>query len=298
MPQYENPKRDQRRTGSLILSFVFLLLVSLACNLPTSLPVANPFDSAEYVETSVIETLQVMELNQNPSETGTGLEGTPTPGENTSLTQTPGDPLSTPGDVKIYLSENTNCRIGQGSSFERVSILLQGEEAEVVGVDPSGSYWYIRLPDQPSDFCWLWAKYTTPTGPYESLPVFTPVPTATPGFEFAINFHSNLGFCGGFYVLQYTISNTGSVILESWRSSTTDHTGGSVPISNQQDKFIDNTGCAPVGERSSLSPGEAYYVNAMFTNDPAGHDITVAVQICSENGLGGSCISRTIRHTP
>ncbi len=286
--------RNQRLIGFVGV----VVLISLSCNLPTTLPINNPIKPAGYVETGVAGTLVAIEIGLLPGGTDSVNGGTQTPGDPSSPTQTPTDLLTTPGVVKVYLSENTNCRLGQGTSFERVTILLKGEEAEAVGVDSTGRYWYIRRPDKFTEFCWLWAEYATPTGPFESLPVFTPIPTSTPGFQFEIAYHTNIGLCGGFYVLQYLITNTGSVTLESWNTSSTDHTGGSNPAPNQQDKFFDITGCAPVGDMANLSPGQAYYVNSMYVNDPVGHDITVNVQICSEDSLGGNCISRTIRHTP
>jgi hypothetical protein len=292
---------NSRWRPSLLRKLVFftavLVLITLACNLPTSVTIDNPFVDASYIETRVAETLVAWEVNQVPKGTTTTLDGTVLPGENITPTLTPtgSSPI---GEVKLLVSENTNCRTGQGTSFELLMYLLKGEEAEAVGIDTSSKYWYIRRPDQPNSFCWLWGKYATPTGPYESLPVYTPVPTATPGFEFTINYHSTIGICGGFHVLQYQVTNTGSVSLESWRTSTIDNTGGSVPISNQQDKFFDITGCAPVGDTLVLAPGEAYYVNAMFTNDPAGHDLTVTALVCAQDGLGGGCVSRKISHTP
>lgn len=298
MSHYEDSKWNQGRSQRLTLIPVLLLVISLACNLPTALPIINPNQQAAFVETSVAATLAAVEIHQPGLETAESPGGTQTPGESTPLTQTPTDLLATPGDAKIYMSENTNCRTGQGTVFERLMILLKGEEAELVGVDTSGDYWYIRRPDQPTSFCWLWGRYATPTGPYESVPVYTQIPTPTPGFVYEIAYHSNIGFCGGFYVLQYRITNTGSPTLESWKTSAVDHTGGSIPLPNQQDKFTDISGCVPAAEQLKLSPGETSYVNAMFTNDPVGHDITVTVQICTENGLGGSCLSKTIRHTP
>jgi len=283
---------------SLICSIALLVLISLACNLPSTLPINTPDVPGSYVETSVAETLAAVEVQQLPEGTASGLEGTPPPGETSSQTLTPTSDPSADALARIHLSENTNCRTGQGTSFERLIILLKGEEAEVVGVDTTGNYWYIRRPDQPSGFCWLWAEYATPTGPYQFLPVYTPIPTATPGFEFELTYHSNIGFCGGFYVTQYRINNTGSFTLESWKTTSIDHTGGSDPLPNIQDKFYDKTGCALVGEKSKLTPGEAYFVSAMFTNNPTGHDITVTVQICTEDGLGGECIAQKIRHTP
>lgn len=298
MTQKENSRWHLRQPQKLLLVVFILFLISLACNLPTSLPLNNINKPAGFVETSAAETLRAVEVIQSPAGTDSDVNGTQLPDETAISTPTPTDFSSTPGIARVYLSENTNCRTGQGTSFEKLTIVLKGEEADAVGVDTSGNYWYIRRPDQPSSFCWLWAEYATPTGPYQSLPVYTPIPTATPGFEFGITYHTNIGFCGGFYVLQYRINNTGSLTLESWRTSSTDHTGGSNPLPNQQDKFFDITGCAPVGEMSNLTPGQAYYVNAMFSNDPAGHDITVSVQICTENGLGGNCLSKAIRHTP
>lgn len=283
------------RLQSLSFMVAVLLLISLACNLPDSLPIIYPGQPADHVQTSVAKTLVAIEANQPPGGTNSGLEGT---GEATSLTITPTNFPAPSGSAKVYMSENTNCRTGQGTAFERLTILLKGEEADVVGVDTSGNYWYIRRPDQPTSFCWLWGAYATPIGPIESLPVYTPVPTATPGFEFEIAYHSNIGLCGGYFVLQYRITNTGSFTLESWNTTATDHTGGSGPQPNTQNKFYDITGCTPVGEKVNLKLGEAYYVNAMFTNDPVGHDITVNVQICSEDGLGGECRFRILRHTP
>lgn len=298
MRQRENSGWHLGRSQSLIFVVAVLVLISLACNTPGMMPVSNQEKPEGFVVTSVAQTLAAIAPIQLPEGTDAGVEGSQTPGETALSTPTPTDLSSTPGVAKIYVSENTNCRTGQGTSFERLMILLKGEEAEVVGVDTSGDYWYIRRPDLPSDFCWLWAEYATPSGPYQSLPVYTQIPTATPGFEFEITYHSNIGLCGWFYTLQYRIENTGSFTLESWKTTSTDHTGGSDPLPNEQDKFFDIAGCAPVGEKVNLTPGEAYYVNAMFDNNPAGHDITVTVQICTEDGLGGTCISKTFRHTP
>jgi hypothetical protein len=291
MRQNGNSRRRLSRLWSVLFFVAVLLLISLACNLPDSLPIVYPGQPASHVQTSVAKTLIAIEVSQLPV-------GTQTSGEINPLTITPTDSPAPSGNAKLFVSENTNCRIGQGTAFERLTILLKGEEADVVGVDTSGNYWYIRRPDQPTSFCWLWGGYATPIGPIESLPVYTPVPTATPGFEFGFTYHSTVGLCGGFYVLQYSINNTGSVTLESWRTTSTDHTGGSGPQPNQQNQFYDISGCTPAGDKVNLSPGEAYFVNAMFNSDPAGHDITVNVQVCSADSLGGECRSRTFRHTP
>jgi len=296
MRHKENSSWHQGRLQRILVGFVLIVLISLACNLPTSLPITLPEQIDPGLQTGVAGTVAVLEIDQPPAGTDVGLTGTQTPGVSTTLT--PFHSPTSSGSAKVFLSENTNCRTGQGTSFERLTILLKGEEAEAVGIDTSGNYWYIRRPDKLTEFCWLWGGYVTPTGSYESLPVFTQVPTATPGFEFGFIYQAKIGLCGGFHVLQYRINNTGSVTLESWQTSATDHTGGSNPQLNQQNKFVDNTGCVPGGEMANLPPGASNYVNALFNNDPTGHDLTVTVKICSADGLGGSCRSMTISHTP
>jgi hypothetical protein len=285
------PKRLQR----FVLISSVLILISLACNVPSELPLTIPGQTQSNLQISIDETLSALELAPVPAGTDAGPEGTQAPGD--PLATTPANPTLGPGAVTLYLSENTNCRAGQGTDFDRITILLKGEEAEAVGVDTSGDYWFIRQPDKLTDFCWLWGRYVTPTGPYEALPVFTQIPTPTPGFEFQISYHANISPCGGFFVLQYRIENTGSVTLESWQTTTIDHTGGSNPQPNQQNIFMNN-GCVIGGEKANLLPGDAHYIRALFTNNPAGHDLTVTALICAADGLGGGCTSRTISHTP
>jgi hypothetical protein len=178
MRQKENPNWHPIRLQSLIVFFTLLVLIGLACNLPSSLPLNLPGQADFDIQTSVAGTVAALEVDQVNKGTDSGPEGTQTPGNITTITPTTAS-LS-PGDVKVFVSENTNCRAGQGKTFEWLTVLLKGEEAEVAGVDTTGDYWFIRRPDKLAEFCWLWGGYATPTGPYESVPVFTQVPTATP----------------------------------------------------------------------------------------------------------------------
>lgn len=172
MRQNEKSGRQQRRWIP-ILSIAVLFLAGLACNLPEGLPISTPAGPGEWVYTSVAETVDVLEIEGSIIGTETDSVGTQTPNAI--------EPSVTPvGMVKIFMSENTNCRTGQSASFQRLTIIMKGEEAEVVGRDNTGDYYYIRQPDQPVNFCWLWNAYATPSGPIDSVPVFTAVPTATP----------------------------------------------------------------------------------------------------------------------
>ena len=178
MKHKKKSQNQSARLWILILPLILLISVNLACNLPEELPLPAPVGPGTSVHTSVAETLAVLEIPQSQPAANTSPNGTQTP-QDPDPSGEAGASQFTPGAVNIYLSENTNCRIGQGTSFERVTILMKDEQAEVVGIDPTGDYYYIRRPDKFSEFCWLWNAYATPSSSIDSLPVFTSVPTAT-----------------------------------------------------------------------------------------------------------------------
>ena len=200
----------------------------------------------------------------------------------------------------VYASANTNCRIGPGTSFAAIYTVNEGEEVEAVAQGPFGQYWYIKHPDQPSTICAMWGKYATPSGPYEALPVWTPMPTPTQqqGLDFTVSFYQLQ--CSGPYFVMYRIDNVGTKTLESWQSSAVDHTGGSNPQTNTLDNFVTiNAACTWFANyQDDLTPGEAYYVPMVFNNNPNNHKITTTIKICTEEGLGGKCKSKTITHKP
>lgn len=230
----------------------------------------------------------------------------PLPETSATASQTPTASLDpTPEQARVLLSENTNCRTGPGSVYELLSILYNGDESEAVAQDPTRDFWYIRNPKAPPAFCWLWGKYATPEGDTASLPVFTPPPTPTytptvPAMDFKISYTGRKANCGSSsYMLVYQITNTGSITLESWRTTATDHTGGTVPKMRSGDKFKDVGGfCLVTSTQEDLTPGESHYILAFFDGDPAGHDLTLEVMICSQNGLSGNCTIEKYRHTP
>jgi hypothetical protein len=175
----------------------------------------------------------------------------------------------------------------------------KGEQAEALAKDPLGEYWYIRQPGQENSFCWLWGKYATPSGDTASLPVFTPPPSPTPkGLDYTVSFHKYID-CGFSYGLQYRVDNIGAKKIESFKTTITDHTGGSNPKVTESDTFYEySAACVGINIQVDLTPGEAYYVMAVFDNDPKGHDVTTKIRLCSKDNLGGECLVKTFRHTP
>jgi len=305
MSGFQNQNRNSRISPRLVLVGCTLILLSLACNLPliANQSTGNQEKPAGFVETSIAETMAVIGQGQPvvdedstvqpepPSATFTP-ESTDTPTLTPTVTETP-----TPEVPMVYISENTNCRTGPGTIYERLITVLKGEEPEAVAKDPLGEYWYIRRPGQEGSFCWLWGKYATPVGDTASLPVFTPPPTPTPSLDFSVSYHHKEPTCVQ-YTLVYKIINTGGFTLESWKTSAVDHTGGSNPLSSIEDQFQEIVVCVKVSTQMDLTPGEGHYVILTFNDNPTGHDITTTIKICTEDGLGGECLEKTFRHTP
>jgi hypothetical protein len=293
------------RSTKLIFIVGLLILLSLACNRPM-MDQAQGAEETALIELRVRETMNAMEGDQStdgedqsdqdgdalpPSETpDPGITDTPT--TTPTITDTP-----TPDVAMIYASANTNCRTGQGTFFQWLVTLQQGEESEAVGIDTSGDYWYIRRPDNPSAFCWLWGKYATPSGPYQSLPVYTQIPTPTPGFDYKLTY-VGITQCTSNWLVQFQIDNIGSPTLESWKSSGTDNSSGLINTVNQQDKFYHFNNCTILSSQNDLTTGEGSYLNAIFSGDTTGHNLTINVKVCTEDGMTGECLKKTFDIKP
>ncbi len=291
-------------SSKLIIGVSLLILTSLACNLPSRTKSDEGPDETARIELSVQETMAALDgdLASDPGDqSGQDLSTpseTPEPEMSDTPTLTPTVTITpTPEVAMIYASANTNCRAGQGTYFQWLVTLNEGEESEAVGVDTSGEYWYIRRPDQPAGFCWLWAKYATPSGPWQSLPVYTPIPTPTPGLDYKLTFNSVTGCVGNTYV-QFQIDNIGAVTLESWNSSGTDNSGGIANLAVQSDDFYYQNNCPRTETQGDLEPGEGSYLNVTFLGNPSGNNLTVNIRVCSKNGLGGECLKKTFDIKP
>ena len=121
---------------------------------------------------------------ENPGGTGTcwvwGYYATVTGPKETLTVHTP-QVTPTPQATGVTLTVNvaTNCRVGPGKAFDRVSILYTNKTAKVVARNADNTYWVIENPTG-SGTCWLWGYYATVSGPKDKLPIYTPPPTPTP----------------------------------------------------------------------------------------------------------------------
>ena len=169
------------------------------------------------------------------------------------------------------------------------------KSVQVFGRDPSGLYYYIRNPNDPTSFCWVWAFYATPVGNFAAMPVFTPPATPTPvsSFTFSYNFWE-VG--PGYECFMFEVKNTGLLTWESFTLAFHDLTHGDTATSSS-DEFTSYDGwCGITGNQSDLMPGESGIasVKTFLVHNPTGDNFEFTLTLCSKNGLAGSCLTQTL----
>jgi hypothetical protein len=293
-----------------------LLFVSLAC---VGTPV-SPAPDADAISTSAAKTIVAWFTQDAPRETFPAtFEATSTitpPAFTPTETQTPTQTLTatlafTPSPLVplINVSVPTNCRNGPGKVYGMEGALLVGEYAEVFGRDPTNNYWYIRNPDSDSDFCWVWGKYATFTGPVLLVPVFTPPPTPTPTFTPLPTFtptqfpafeaeYASLDTCNGSWWIEVKLKNKGSLPLKSVNISVKDKLTDVVLV-NLTDGFTNADGCLARTTKDILGTDDTYLLSASaFNYDPTGHELKVMLTLCSDTGQKGMCATNKIDFVP
>ena len=280
--------------SSILGAVTVLLIASLACSTQVStVPTLDP----NSINTSIAGTVSVgttqtaQAFIDLASPTPSLVPPTATP----SLTPTP-EFTATPSVPLITVSVATNCRVGPGRVYDRIGALLVGEIAEVVGRDSAGNYWYIRNPDRPDGFCWLWGDYATLVGNTGALPIYTPPPTPTPIPDFTADY-DGLDTCVGWWV-DIELENTGGVTFRSV-SITLRDTDTDTVVALSADGFTNNNGCSGTNTHDNLDPGGRRIVSApTFAYDPSDHDLRATITLCSNKGLNGLCVSKVINFTP
>ena len=282
------------KSGFHSFAVITLVLVLAACNLPEPEP-ASPIADEDMMALSVAMTMTALYTPPPPA--------TDTPAFTETATLTPSPVFSPTSSVPmVIVSVDTNCRTGPGQVYDRSGGLQVGETAEVVGRNSGGDYWYIRNPDVPSSFCWLWGYYATVTGNTSGLPVMTPPPTPTPPVTFTVSYLSMVS-CAGTYAFRFQLTNTGSLTWESYSVSVVDTTATQTR-SHTNDFFVEYVGCGPsVASHSDLTPGETAVAGnwgpgGLFNYNLVGHNITATFTLCAQNALGGQCVNKTISFTP
>jgi hypothetical protein len=286
---------------TVIAALLGLALIS-ACNLQIAGPPTGDAVGSAIAKTIVAQTdlAKIVAGTLAAMVTDTPLF-TLTPSLTPSSTPTPTPPMP-----MVSVSMDTNCRTGPGKVYDMSGSLLVGQTAEVLGRSSDSQYWVIRDPKDPSNICWLWGFYATVTGNTGILPAFTPPPTPTPAatntpaasFSFS---YVDITHCGASYAFRFQVKNNGSVTWESVRLVVTDNTTATT-FTHILNSFRSYNGCGVEVNQQELMPGEGGHVANILPGEmgynPAGHSITTTATLCSQNGLGGTCISKTINFNP
>lgn len=270
-----------KRQIALLVGLILLTGIS-ACNLPGTRPDQTvPDDGSDDQQPPAVVASNTPEFTFTPSNT-------PLP----TFTFTPSVPM-------VSVSVDTNCRTGPGEPYDKIGVLHVGESAEVVGKAPYGGSWIIKNPDGAGT-CWLWDQYATVIGDTQGLPVadIPPTPTPTAGFSFT---YLGLTVCAPQYAFRFQINNVGSITWQSIRIVATDNTTATT-FTHILDSFRSYNGCMFEMNNQDLEAGEngnvANVNPGQFNYDPTGHSITATITICSEDGLGGTCLSQTLNFNP
>lgn len=294
-----NCKEENMLTSKrILLSVSSLLIASLACVLPATTSTPDP----NVINTAIAQTLAAMVSKAAPSLAPI-IMATDTPSSTFTPTLTPTETVTpspvftaTPLVPQISVSVATNCRVGPGKAYDRVSALLVGELAEVVGRDPSANYWLIRNPESGPEFCWLWGEFATLTGNFVNLPIFTPPPTPTPVPNFTASYGGK-DTCVGWWV-DIDLDNTGGVAFESVSLTLRDTVTNTVQ-SVYSNNFTDIDGCLDSETKENLNSGGMRTISSpAFAYDPAGHKLRATITLCSNNDNSGTCITQVITFTP
>lgn len=274
-----------------------LFIFIMACTLPQATP---PVNSVNASTAAALTVAAVINNQPQPSQLPSATLPVPVIISDTftplpTLSPTPVY-TSTSSVPTISVSVDTNCRVGPGKVYTRVGGLLVGETAEVIAKDPTNEYWYIRDPESPSGFCWVWGYYATVLGNTSIIPIFTPPPSPTPAPSFELSY-AGMDSCVGWWA-ELRIKNTGPVTFKSFSLTIKDR-ALNVTLSSSGNGFTDMDGCLSSGITSELAPGDVYILSSpIFINNIVNHNMRATLTLCTQNGQGGTCVSQTIDFKP
>lgn len=291
------PTRNRR-----LLFASALMIIALACNIPLA---AAPTQDPGVALTSAAQTIaaavnQTLGPGQPQPPASTPLPGeTFTPTSTLTLTATLSPTpnfTATSSTPLISVTVDTNCRVGPGKVYDYLGGLYVGQIAEVYGRNSASNYFYIRLPENPSVFCWVTGEFATIVGNASALPVYTPPPTPTPPPDFELTY-AGMDVCVGWWA-ELKMKNIGPIAFKSFSLVMKDITSG-VSLSSSGNGFTDNGGCLTSSIIASLEPGQSYILSGpIFSYNINNHKMRATLKLCSLPGLAGTCVGKTIDFKP
>jgi len=86
----------------------------------------------------------------------------------------------TPEGPVIVVPDQVNVRLGPGTNYEKVGVLIAGQEVPALGRTPGGLWIQIVYPGVPGNIAWVYAPYVVLDTAQQLLPIIEPPPTPTP----------------------------------------------------------------------------------------------------------------------
>jgi uncharacterized protein YraI len=117
--------------------------------------------------------ISVLVLNLSYPAYASGLSQQPTV-QIATVTSTPSGPMIT---VRSDQEEYINVRSGPGIFYEKVGVLLKGQQAPAKGRSAGGDWIIIDYPGVPGGIAWVYAPFVNLTP--GNLPIVEPPPTPT-----------------------------------------------------------------------------------------------------------------------
>lgn len=100
------------------------------------------------------------------------------------------------------------------------------------------------------------------------------------------------------WFIEITVTNTGAFPFLSFQTTVEDTVTGKSATADSN-TFTDWKGCVADIQQSDLASGESGVVSSgLLGDDPEGHKINATIKLCTENDLGGNCITKSISFTP
>lgn len=86
----------------------------------------------------------------------------------------------TPEGPVIVVPDQVNVRLGPGTNYDKVGVLIAGQEVPALGRTPGGLWIQIVYHGVPGNIAWVYAPFVVLDTAQQLLPIIEPPPTPTP----------------------------------------------------------------------------------------------------------------------
>ncbi|MCS6994773.1 MAG: hypothetical protein NZP74_13210 [Anaerolineales bacterium] len=267
---------------------VITILLLTGCNLPAQPAIPTTTPAASPTLATLTET------PQPPTDTPAPPTETLTPSSTPTETATPepsATPTPAPPTAKVI--RESNCRIGPAGNYALVATYPSGKVLNIIARDLGGGFVFVQNPEKPEEQCYLLEKNLEISGDLALLPRITPPPTPTAAPNFTVTFWRFM-LCKDQYIAHFKVVNTGDSQFRSAYVKVTDQKRKET-LEQSLLAFDLYEGCIVAKNIAPLLPGGTGYVqSAPYKWDPRPNKHTAVIMLCSEQGLKGVCVTKTL----